>query len=434
MPSVVHVGLGAFHRAHQAVYTQDSPGWRIRAIAPRSGTVAGALRAQGHRYHVLVREHGRAEAVPVSAITETLHAPTQRAEAVAALADPDTRVVTLTVTEKAYTPAGDVLGLLVDGLAARRAAEAGPLAVVCCDNLPGNGPTLARLVLAACAARDGGLAGWVESGVAFPATVVDRIVPAATEADHTLVEALTGERDRAAVVAEPYRQWVLQDRFPGGRPAWPGAVFTADVTPYERAKIRVLNGVHSALAYTGALTGHERIDQALADPALGRLAERLALEDVLPTLTPPDGVDLREYTATVLGRMRNPALRHRCAQVAADGSLKVPIRLLGTVRDRLAAGAVPRWAVLAVAAWLRHVTVGLDDAGRPVEAADPGAARLARRAAGNPAANLGRLLGERAVFGDDLPGHRGFTDLLHADLRDLARHGAGTVIRRETTP
>lgn len=432
---VLHFGLGAFHRAHQAVYTHlAGDDWGVCAVAPRSAGVVEALRAQGHRYNVLVREHDRAWTEPVTAIRRTLHAPTQRAEVIARLADPATRVVTLTITEKAYadTSHGAPVRLLADGLAARAAAGGPPLAVVCCDNLPGNGLATRRAVLAAC---DDRTAAWVADDVAFPATVVDRIVPATSPADHALAAELAGAPDGAAVVAEPYRMWVLQDHFPGGRPGWEraGALFTDDVARHERAKIRVLNGVHSALAYAGALTGHDRIDQALDDPALAAFAESLAHRDVLPTLDPPPGTDLGEYAATVLRRMRNPALGHRCAQVAADGSLKVPIRLLGTVRERLAAGAEPRWAGLAVAAWLRHVVTGTADDGRPVEVTDPNAARLRELARGEPARHLDALLGADDVFGHDLPYERRFTDLLRADLRAMARHGAGELIRKELT-
>ncbi|MER6509859.1 mannitol dehydrogenase family protein [Nonomuraea sp. NPDC001636] len=410
MPRVVHLGLGAFHRAHQAVYTEDA-GWEVCAVAPRSAEVVRALRERGHRYTLLVRDGDHATARTVSSIRATLHAPTERDRVVAVLADPRTTVVTLTVTEKAYRPDSAVIALLAEGLAARAAKDAGPLAVVSCDNLPGNGRRLSSL-----------FEGRIGPGVTFPATVVDRIVPAATAEDREL----TG--DPAVVVAEPYTQWVLEDGFPAARPAWErgGALFTADVTPYEQAKLRILNGTHSTLAYAGALIGHEHIADALADPALEALAHRLAAEDVLPSLTPPDGMDLEVYAAAILARMRNTALRHRCAQVAIDGSLKVPIRLLGTVRDRLAAGAHPRWACLAVAAWLRHVSGGVDDRGRPLEVSDPLADRLR-------AMPPEELLAVPEVFGEDLPYEPAFTGQVLADLRDLARHGAAAVIRRETT-
>ncbi|WP_181448646.1 mannitol dehydrogenase family protein [Nonomuraea aridisoli] len=403
---ILHFGLGAFHRAHQAVHTQEAgDGWWIRAVAPRSAEIVEALRAQAHRYTVLVRDGRQVTSVPVASIRQALHAPTDTPEVLELVADPAVRVITLTITEKAYadlSPSGPI-GLLAAGLARRTA----PVAVVSCDNLLDNGRRTREAVAKAGAADLG--------HVTFPATVVDRMVPATTPADRAYA------RDRAVVVAEPYSQWVLQDEFPAGRPAWEraGAVFAADVEPYERAKLRILNGVHSALAYTGALTGHEHISDTLADPALSRLAV-LLLEDVLPTLTPPPGLDLAAYGESVLGRMRNTALRHRCDQVAQDGSLKVPIRLLGTVRDALAAGTVPRWTCLAVAAWLRHVTVSVSDAGLPVVVTDPAADHL-RSLSGD----LGHLL---AAVAPDLAEHQAFRSQVAADLAAFAKHGVGHVI------
>ncbi|QFY05794.1 mannitol dehydrogenase family protein [Nonomuraea phyllanthi] len=416
---ILHFGLGAFHRAHQAVHTQEAgDGWAICSVAPRSPDVVRALRAQNHRYTLLVREGEDVSATEISSVRRTLHAPTETEQVIQHVADPAVRVITLTITEKAYADAGpgSPIGLLAAGLARRTAAGAGPVAVVSCDNLLSNGPRLREAVLR--------VSGNVPEEVSFPATVVDRMVPATTPEDLATAAKLTGREDLAAVVAEPYSQWVLQDDFPGGRPAWEraGAQFVADVEPYERVKLRVLNGVHSTLAYTGALTGHEYVSGALDDPVLARLAERLIREDVLPVLTAPPGVDLPEYGAQVLARMRNRALRHRCAQIAMDGSLKVPIRLLGTVRDRLAAGGMPRWACLAVAAWLRHVTVSTDDAGRPVEVDDPRADDL-RRLAHSPR----RLI---AAVAPDLADHAEVVARISADLADFAAYGVRECLER----
>ncbi|MFG1976659.1 mannitol dehydrogenase family protein [Nonomuraea fuscirosea] len=409
---IVHLGLGAFHRAHQAVHTQEAgDGWAICAVAPRSPDVVRALRAQDHRYTLLVRDGDDVSATEISSVRRVLHAPTETEQVVRQVADPATRVITLTITEKAYadTRPGSAIGLLAAGLTRRAADGGGPVAVVSCDNLLANGRRLREAVRNVC--------GSVPEGVSFPATVVDRMVPATTREDLATAAKLTGREDLAAVVAEPYSQWVLQDDFPGGRPAWEraGARFVADVEPYERAKLRILNGAHSTLAYTGALTGVEHVADALGDPVLARLAGRLIREDVLPTLTAPPGVDLREYGERVLARMRNRALRHRCAQIAMDGSLKVPIRLLGTVRDRLATGGMPRWACLAVAAWLRHVTVSADDAGRPVEVSDPRADEL-RRLAHDPRGLL-------AAVAPDLADHAEVAGRIRADLADFAAYG-----------
>ena len=245
-----------------------------------------------------------------------------------------------------------------------------------CDNLVANGPFLRKLVTDYFEAL--GKVPDVFEATRFPASMVDRIVPATTEADREEAARLLGVRDEAVVVAEPFLQWVIEDDFAGDRPAWErgGAVLTADVAPWEQAKLRMLNATHSMLAYLGALRGYETIAEAVQDEELSTLARALMTEDVVPTLTPPDGLDLAEYGASVLERFANPALKHRTTQVAMDGSVKLPVRMLGTVRDRLAAGAEPQVISLAVAAWMVYVreTPTVDDPqARPAEGRARGA-------------------------------------------------------------
>jgi fructuronate reductase len=320
------------------------------------------------------------------------------------------------------------IGLLAAGLAQRRAAGDAPFTVLCCDNLPRNGDTVRRLVLDFAGARDRALADWIGDAVAFPNTMVDRIVPATTDADRAAVAARLGLTDAWPVVCEPFRQWVVEDRFPAGRPAWEaaGAELVADVAPYEAMKLRLLNASHSALAYLGGLAGFGTIAEAVADPALHRFVAALMAEEAAPTLAVPAGTDPDAYRASVLHRFANPALGHRTAQVAMDGSQKLPVRLLGTVRDRLAAGApCPRLA-LVVAAWMRHVA-GPDDRGRPLDLHDPLAGPLRAHAASagpDPARLAGALLGVRAVFGDDLPRAAPFVAAVTDGLRRLDRLGA----------
>lgn len=411
---IVHLGIGAFHRAHQAVFTEDAAdGWGICGVSQRSRTVIEQLVPQNGLYTVLTRSAAGVDARVVGAVRELRFADASR------IADPAVRVVTLTVTEKGYRhdpatgrlrlhdadiqadlaggPPRTVVGQVVQGLAARRAADAGPIAVVPCDNLAHNGRTLAELVGQFVAAlRDEPLAQWIASQVSFPSTVVDRIVPATTSDDRAQARRLIGLDDLGTVVTEPFKQWVIEDDFPGGRPAWEkaGALLTADVTPYEVIKLRMLNGAHSALAYLGVLAGCETI----AD-AMGRFAEvarRLMSDDVVPTLEVPDGFDIAAYEQQLLDRFANPALRHRSVQVAMDGSQKLPQRLLPTVRARRATGAEPRWAALAVAAWMRWVCVA-------PELDDPMATRLRAAVAGaSPKQVVDRLLAISEIFGDDL--------------------------------
>jgi len=327
-----------------------------------------------------------------------------------------------------------VIGQLTAGLAARAAAGTGPVTVLCCDNLPANGPTVRGLVLTYAheyAAQHAGAArlpDWIAAQAAFPATMVDRIVPAATDADRADVAALLGVRDFGAVVAEPFTQWVIEDRFAGPRPAWEkaGAELVSDVAPYEKIKLRMLNGAHSALAYLGGLAGHEFIAQALADDVLAACAHKLMTCDAAPTLDAPPGMALHGYAEQVIRRFGNTALRHRCAQVAMDGSQKLPQRLLGTIADRIAAGGTPVWASLAVAAWMRHVWTGRADDGRPFAVDDP-MAELFRSRLANAQSSAGQvvtaLLGIREIFGE-LAESAVFRETLTEHLSRLARDGA----------
>ncbi|MGY0006174.1 mannitol dehydrogenase family protein [Micromonospora sp. I033] len=453
---IVHLGLGAFHRAHQAVHTEAAVAvaggdWGIVGVAPRSTAVVDALAAQDSLFSVTTLAAGGAATRVVGALAGVRHAPGDPAAVVRLLADPAIRVVTLTVTEKAYQldPVTGALradpelvadlttdraprtvpGLLVRGLLARAAADAGPVALVSCDNLPANGRLLRGLVTQALAlARvPDGPAGWIERQVTFPGTMVDRIVPAPTPDTLDTARRALGVTDLAAVAAEPYSQWVVEDDFPGGRPAWErgGAVLTGDAGPWERLKLRTLNGVHSATAYLGALAGAETVAETLALPGLDAVLRRLVAEDVAASFTPPPGVSVPAYGEEVLGRFANPAIRHRTLQIAMDGSQKLPQRVLHTVADLRAAGRPARWAALVVAAWLRFLLGHADD-GRPLPLDDPLADRIRAALAAapeTPAGVVDALFALREVFPADLAAD----DEVRADvtgwLTDLERHG-----------
>lgn len=474
---IVHLGLGAFTRAHQAVYTEAAMAasgdgsWGVLGVNLRSAAVVEELRRQDCLYTVLERDGRDARAHVVGSLSAAAHLPGEPGRVLGALAAPGTRIVTLTVTEKGYRidpvrrrlmvdeelradaaewaadPTGDrpprtVPGLLARGLARRLAGGGAPVTLVCCDNIPASGKVLRAVVEDFCgmlpAARARPLLRYLETSVAFPSSVVDRIVPATRQEDLARIAEALGMDDLAAVATEPFSQWVVNDDFPAGRPAWEsaGVTFTDDVTPYEEAKLRILNAGHSALAYLGGLAGHETIAEAVTDPPLGQAVRRMLTEDVLPVLTAPDGLDLERYAATVLGRFANPALRHRTAQVGSDGSQKLPFRLLGTVRERLAAGREPRWAVLAIAAWLRHTVVAESDDGRPIQVRDPLAAALREAAAGadDPRdgleTRLDAVLRATDVFGADLPDDPSFRALLREDLGQLRAHGVAGTLRR----
>jgi mannitol-1-phosphate/altronate dehydrogenase len=426
---IVHLGLGAFHRAHQAVVTERAAvvsgetRWGIAGVSQRSATVRDQLAPQDGLYSVLERGLGDPSIQVIGSIRDVLTAPEDPEAVVARIADPAVAVVTLTVTEKGYRAAGNGLDLddpeiqadltgrpprtVVGQLAAGLARRTEPLTILSCDNLVANGPFLRKLVTEYFEAL--GKVPETFEATRFPAGMVDRIVPATTEADREEAARLLGVRDEAVVVAEPFLQWVIENDFAGDRPAWEqaGAILTADVAPWEQAKLRMLNAMHSMLAYLGALRGYETIAEAVRDEELSGLSRALMTDDVVPTLTPPDGLDLAAYGATVLERFANPALKHRTRQVAMDGSVKLPVRMLGTVRDRLAAGAEPRVISLAVAAWMVYVlqTPDLDD---------PQADRLkvAVADASEPAAVVDALLRVESVFTPELHDSAVFRELL----------------------
>lgn len=417
---VLHLGVGAFHRAHQAVYTEAAIAagggdWAIAAVAPRTAEVIDVLRAQDNLFSVVELDGSRPRVKVNAAIGEVLHSPTEREAVLARLADPAIRVVTLTVTEKAYRAGSDVMRLLAEGLS-RRAA---PIAVVSCDNLPSNGHRLR----AALGERD-----W--ENVSFPCTTVDRIVPATTPAILAEAASALGVDDRAAVQGEPYKQWVIEDAFPAGRPRWDlaGAVLTDDVAPWEQLKLRTLNGVHSTLAYLGALAGCETIAEALQLPGMRGTLRRFIAEEVAPSFVPPPGVDVVEYGDEVLERFANPAIRHRTIQVAMDGTQKLPYRVLETVRDRRRGGAEPRYGALVIAAWMRFAA-GRDDDGRVLPLDDPLAPVVkAKLAEGGSAVDA--LLGLDQVFPADLAGDGVTRKLIQTWYADLARFGASAVVAR----
>ncbi|WP_046529244.1 mannitol dehydrogenase family protein [Cellulomonas sp. FA1] len=458
----VHLGIGAFHRAHQAVCTEDAAaatgetGWGLLGVTQRSPRVAEQLGPQDGLYGVLTTGADASSVRLVGSVREVAYPGRDTARVLDALAAPTTHVVTLTVTEKGYrrradgaldttapdvaadlaaaaaelrtdddVAAGTPIGTLVRGLVRRHRTSGAPLTVVCCDNLTENGGVLAGLVGQALAAVPGSddVAAWVASSVRFPSTMVDRIVPATTDAHRAEAAALLGLHDEALVVGEPFFQWVVEDAFAAPRPAWEraGATFTHDVAPFERAKLRVLNASHSTLAYLGALRGHATIAEAVADPELAAVVRELLDEDVLPTLVAPEGTDLRAYRDEVLHRFANPRTGHTTVQVAMDGSQKLPVRLLGTVADRLAAGAVPHAAAHAVAGWVAYVRAAaagdLVVGGRAVALDDPVADRLAAAATGpDPVEGL---LALRDVFPAEVAGSTAFRAAVRSALRDL---------------
>lgn len=458
-PGIVHLGVGAFQRAHMAVYVDDllraDPSWGIVGASLKRPDTRDALAPQDFLYTLVVRGSSGTTTRVVGSLLDVLEARTQRNTLMTAMVDPRTRIVSLTVTEKGYChdPATGALdarhpdiihdlahpeapisapGLIVRALELRRRARIAPFAVLCCDNLPANGKTTACIVTDFAALRGAGLANHVESEVAFPSTMVDRIVPATTDDDRRLVFDATGLWDAWPVVTEPFTQWVIEDRFPHGRPALEdvGAQLVGDVRPFELMKLRMLNGSHSTIAYLGYLAGYEFVSQAIADPDFYTLIFDFMTKEVMSTLPPGVG-DLAAYRDALLERFANPALKHRTWQIAMDGSQKLPQRLLGTIRDRLANGQPIVRLALGIAAWMRYVT-GVDESGRKIDVKDPLAARLqaiAQSAKGVPDRLLDGLLNVTEVFGDDLPRIDSFRAVLARHLASLFDSGALATVR-----
>jgi fructuronate reductase len=401
---IVHLGLGGFFRAHQAWYTgaaTDAAEWGIAAFTGRSRTLADELARQDGLYTLVVRGPQRDEMSLQQAVSQA-HAGTDLPAWFEHLAHAQVAVVTLTVTEAAYARGRDggldldradvradvasirsggavtsVPGRLVAGLAARRAAGAGPLAVVSCDNLPGNGTAAARVVTDLAEAAEPALAAWIRDNVSFVTTMVDRITPRTTEDDVRAVAEQTGWLDAVPVVTEPFTEWVLSGAFPAGRPAWDaaGARFVDDVHPHETRKLLLLNGGHSLLAYAGSARGHDTIADAVADPVCRGWLDQWW--DEAARYVPLPAADLAAYRAALLERFANPRIRHTLAQIAADGSQKVPIRVLPVLRGERAAGRMPTGGVRILAAWIGH----LRGIGAPVDDAGAGPYRERARSA-----------------------------------------------------
>jgi fructuronate reductase len=377
---IVHFGIGAFHRAHQAWYTDAAMNggerdWMITGVSLRSAGVAEQMNPQDGLYTLAEQSGAGTQLRIVGSVREVLVARRDAEAIVAALAAPAVQIVSFTVTEKGYCRAADgaldldqaeasVYPLLAAGLARRHDAGLPGVTLLSCDNLADNGRQLARLFGEYLEAKHPALRGWFDADCACPATMIDRIVPATTDDDRALVAAgLGGLDDEAAVVTEPFSQWIVEDRFAGPRPAWDrvGAELVDDVAPYETAKLRMLNGAHSALAYLGLERGHTYVHQAVGDPSLRPLIERLMRQEAAPSFTAAPGQDLRAYADALLARFDNPALNHRLIQIAMDGSQKIPQRWLATLIDQRAAGQTCPSILAALGAWIRRARGPMDD-------------------------------------------------------------------------
>ena len=459
---IVHLGVGAFMRSHIAEYTDDAleaerGDWSIAGVSLRKPDVRDRLAPQDCLY-ILGSRDGTGERRRLIGSLRSIHvAPENPQQVTGLLADESVRVVTLTVTEKGYCldpGSGELavdhpdirhdlenpdrprstIGHLAAALQVRMKNSVPPPTIVSCDNLPSNGARLRTAVLAFARERSAALESWIADSVRFPETMVDRIVPAVTDADIFLNAKACGLRDEAYVKTEPFRQWVIEDAFSNGRPAWHagGALFVANVAPFEAAKLRLLNGPHSAIAYLGYLAGFTFVHEAMDNPDFSTFIRQMMLRDISPVAPEPDEMNHDIYIEQLLQRFGNSALKHRTWQIAMDGSQKLPQRILSTVRAQLRQGGPVASLCLVVAAWMRYV-LGRDEQGGPIDVSDPLADRFAAIAGGtleDPANLADRFLGIREIFGADLPQDRRFRSTVAESLRQLFEYGAMETVRR----
>lgn len=455
---IVHLGCGAFHRAHQALYTHhllestDSD-WGICEVNLMPGNdrvLIENLKKQQLLYTVAEKGAESTELKIIGSMKEALHPEIDGCEGILnAMARPQTAIVSLTVTEKGYcadaasgqldlnnplikhdlenpTAPKSAIGYIVEALRLRREKGLKAFTVMSCDNVRENGHVAKVAVLGLAQARDPQLAAWIEENVTFPCTMVDRIVPAATPETLQEIADQLGVYDPCAIACEPFRQWVIEDNFVNGRPDWDkvGAQFVADVVPFEMMKLRMLNGSHSFLAYLGYLGGYETIADTMTNPAYRKAAFALMMQEQAPTLSMPEGTDLNAYATLLIERFSNPSLRHRTWQIAMDGSQKLPQRLLDPVRLHLQNGGSWRHLALGVAGWMRY-TQGVDEQGNAIDVVDPMLAEFQKiNAQCQGADRVKALLGLSGIFADDLPQNADFVGAVTAAYQQLCERGA----------
>ncbi len=438
-PGIVHLGIGAFHRAHQAFYTEAALNkfggdWGIIGSSLRSASVRDQLVPQDCLYTLVERSGDGEKLQIIGAVLDTLVGPENPAALVVKMADTNIKIVSLTITEKGYChdPATgnlnlfhpdiihdlehldapvSAIGFLVSALKHRFDNKQKAFTLLSCDNLPNNGEVLEKVVTQFAQKVSPEFAAWIKTNATFPCTMIDRIVPATTDEDRRDIEArlaINGEsvRDEAMVVCEPFTQWVVEDKFADGRPQWEkvGVLLVEDVRVFEKIKLRLLNGAHSTMAYTGYLSGFQYISEVMEQPAFVNLVKTYMAREAGETIVAPAGFDIEAYKQQLRERFSNKALKHRTWQIAMDGSQKLPQRLLETLREQLADKGHIDILCLGVAAWIRYVS-GVDEQRSAIEVSDPLVKEL--RAAcdanhGNPAGMVKAVVGIQKVFGTDL--------------------------------
>ena len=456
---IVHLGMGAFHRAHLAVYLHDLAQkgvgtWSVTGsgVMPHDEQIAAVLGAQDGLYCVVERDGAQSTVSVIGSILNFDPAHRQSATLLARLIDPATRIVSMTITEGGYPvdhgafvsshdlerdAIADVprstFAIVAAALDARRLAGHPPFTVLSCDNLPGNGTVSRIATLGVAALRSPALASWLETNGAFPNSMVDRITPATTNADRQWLEDTIGIVDGWPVTCEPFRQWALEDHFVDGRPAFEeaGVLMTADVLPYEHMKLRLLNASHSALAYHAALAGHTLVHNAVLDLPIEQFIRQLMANEAAPNLASPAGIDLVEYQESLVRRFSNAAIADQVARLCLDGTSKFPTFIVPSIEAQLTKGASVRMLALAVAGWCRYLQGSADDGTALTLAHDPFLAEatdFAQRAVHDPAVFLHYRRGLGSVVGQSETFEGVFTEALNS----LARIGSRATLEQWT--
>tara|TARA_B100001057_G_scaffold95496_1_gene91961 strand:- start:2773 stop:4215 length:1443 start_codon:yes stop_codon:yes gene_type:complete len=457
---IIHLGLGAFYRAHGAIYISEAMAhsggdWGIIGVNLMRPDQRDLLKPQGFAYTAVELAPADEVSQVINVINDVLVARENPTAVLQAMASPNVKIVSLTITEKGYChePSSGALnrthadiihdvihglpksavGFLVRALQMRHAAGVAPFTVLCCDNLPHNGQVVRGVVLELARLIDPKLADWIAENGSFPSTMVDRIVPATSPEDIAKLADKSGYLDRSPVIHEPFRQWVIEDNFVNEeRPnfAAAGAQMVDDVTAFEHMKLRCLNGTHSALAYLGYLAGHETIFDTVSNPDFARYCQSLWSAEIIPSLKPPEDANLQDYAEALFERYSNPAIRHMTWQIAMDGSQKLPQRILGTIAENLAAKRASPGLILAVAAWMRYVGA-VDEAGQVIDVQDPLAELLKSQSdRGKDAeAKVDALLSLRKIFPESLAINPLFQNALYQAFSRLSKHGAQVCVK-----
>ena len=459
---IVHFGVGGFHRAHQAIYTEmllnlgKAQTWRICGAGVREAdrSMRDALAAQDYLYTLYELGDGEnTDIQTVGVINNFLVVQDDREELLATLSSPSIRIVSLTVTEGGYftddstgqfkashpdvlhdlqhpaTP-NTVFGLMTEALARRRDAGVAPFTVMSCDNLPHNGDVVRKALLSFSALRDSDLHDWIAENVTFPNAMVDRITPMTSDAHKQQLLDETGIEDAWPVVAEPFLQWVVEDKFCNGRPEWEtvGVQFTSDVTPYEEMKIGLLNGSHLAMTYLGALLGYEFAHETMEDELLCAYVRQYMDLDVTPLLADVPGIDLTEYKDTLIKRFSNRAICDQLARICSDGAAKLPKFVLTTLRGQIQTGAPLDRTALIVAAWAHYLN-GVDEKGNHYSIVDP-QSEVLKLAVADKSALVENILALEDVFGSDIPKSTAFVEAFTRQLERLQSQGVHATLKQ----